>query len=137
MVQWLSLCASKAGHTHSIPNWGTKILQAVRLSPKKKKKKVSSLSQHGLPLHFGLLCWQTLIVPLKTSSDQLSPAQTPSFGSTVRGLVLRQHPQPLQPLTVSFLQVEGRGCVLGGLFVLVLFSWPVQALSRCSVNPFK
>ena len=29
------------------------------------KKKVNSLSQRGLPLHFGLLCWQTLVVPLK------------------------------------------------------------------------
>ena len=38
-VQWLGLLASTAGVLGSIPSQGTKILQAVRCSQRKKKKK--------------------------------------------------------------------------------------------------
>ena len=35
-VRWLRLCVSNAGGTGSIPDWGTKIPQAVRCGGKKK-----------------------------------------------------------------------------------------------------
>ena len=37
-IQWLRLCTSNAGGPGSVPDWGTKILQAVRMAKKKKKK---------------------------------------------------------------------------------------------------
>ena len=37
-VQWLRLCASNAGGTGSIPDWGTKIPRASKRGQKKKKK---------------------------------------------------------------------------------------------------
>ena len=36
VVQWLGLPASKAGDTGSMPDWGTKIPQAVWHAPKIK-----------------------------------------------------------------------------------------------------
>ena len=42
MVQWLRLCAPKAGGMGSIPGWRTKILHAAWCNQKKERKKNKS-----------------------------------------------------------------------------------------------
>ena len=48
-VQWLGLGAFTAGDPGLIPGWGTKILQAMRLGQKKKKKMLSIISHWENP----------------------------------------------------------------------------------------
>ena len=43
VVQWLRLCAAKAGVTGSIPGWGTKILHATWCGKQLKKKKTERI----------------------------------------------------------------------------------------------
>ena len=42
MVYWLGLCTFTAEDPSSIPDWGTKILQAALTAPAQKKEKIKN-----------------------------------------------------------------------------------------------
>ena len=47
-VQWIGLCASKAGGMSSIPDQGTKISHAGIVEPQKKKKKKGKIQYEAI-----------------------------------------------------------------------------------------
>ena len=50
LVQWLRLCASTAGGTGSIPEWGTKIPHATQCSQKKREVRSTETQEQVYPL---------------------------------------------------------------------------------------